>query len=115
CLNYKNLTGADFEEGNTNFVAFVGEDSWAGAGAGGYTTDGGATFHDFASGVNNPANYGGRIAVSANSQTMVWATSNANPPSGRYIPSYSTDLGATWHTCTGAPGTNCGYSIFNWN
>src|SRR5258708_3066259 len=107
--NQLELDGADYEEADPNFVAFVGAQGWNGAGGGGYTTDGGLTYQNFANPAPLPANHAGRIAVSANSPTIVCAT--------RYSPQnvyYSTDTGATWTLSAGLPASPAylGYSIF---
>ncbi|OIR15064.1 xyloglucanase Xgh74A precursor [mine drainage metagenome] len=103
----KNLTGGDFEEADPNFVAMAGVFQWNGSGSGGYSTDGGSTFHDFAS---NPVNYGGRIAVSATSRTMVWMAAGSGLGS-----SYSTDLGNTWAPCGGVnPQSLLQGNAFEW-
>ncbi len=81
-----NMTGVAVQETNPAFIARVGRVAWDGPGYAGYSTDGGANYTKWTS----PANAaGGRIAVAANSQTMVWVTQqNA---------SYrSTNLGVTW-------------------
>lgn len=104
------LTGADFQESDPNFVAFVGATGWNGPGAGGYTTDGGKTFVNFPSTDKLPANQGGRIAVSATSRKMVWATGYS-----AHKVYYSADTGATWKESTGLPEqapAHLGFSIF---
>jgi len=103
------IDGADFEEADPNFVAFVGAGGWNGPGNGGYTTDGGETFRSFANIETNPSNQGGRIAVSATSRNMVWATGWP-----AQAVSYSTDMGATWKASAGLPPSpaHLGGSIF---
>jgi len=104
------LDGADFEEADPNFAAFVGADGWSGPGGGGYTTDGGKTFQNFPDTAKLPPNQGGRIAISANSRNMVWAT--GYPAQNIY---HSSDMGATWTPCTGVPAkepVHLGGSIF---
>lgn len=104
------IDGADFQESDPNFVAFVGPTGWNGPGNGGYTTDGGETFVNFPNIEKNPPNQGGRIAVSATSRNMVWATGYS-----AHKVYYSTDTGATWKLSAGLPEekpVNLGWSIF---
>jgi len=104
------LDGADFQESDPNFAAFVGATGWNGPGSGGYTTDGGTTFVNFPNIEKNPPNQGGRIAISATNRTMVWATGYS--AQSVY---YSTDTGATWKPCAGVPEqtpVHLGFSIF---
>lgn len=104
------ICGGDFQESDPNFAAFVGEISWDGPGHGGYTTDGGVTFHNFSCDPAKVPNAGGRIAISATSRTMVWATGHAT----KWGVSYSTDNGATWQPSAGLPerAAFTGYRIF---
>ena len=104
------IDGADFQESDPNFVAFVGASGWDGPGSGGYTTDGGATFQNFPNIEKLPPNQGGRIAVSANNHNMVWDTGY----SAQKV-YYSNDLGVTWTASTGVPTetpVHLGFSIF---
>lgn len=88
-----NMTGVAIQETNPNFIARVGRHAWTGPGFSGYSTDGGASYKTWTC----PADAaGGRIAVSANSTTMVWVTQAG--------PSYrSTDLGTTWTKIASLP------------
>jgi len=98
-----NMTGVAVEETNPNFIARVGRVSWNGDGYCGYSTDGGTTYTLWKS----PAGAaGGRIAVSATSETMVWV-----PQTG---PAYrSTDRGTTWTLIASIPkGTFIGDNVF---
>jgi len=104
------IDGADFQESDPNFVAFVGATGWNGPGSGGYTTDGGVTYALFPNLEKTPPNQGGRIAVSATSRNMVWATGY----SAQKV-YYSTDTGATWIASAGLPAqepVHLGFSIF---
>lgn len=85
-------TSIDFQESNPNFVARVGSTRYAGSGGGGYSTNNGATWTAFP----NPPGIAGRIAVSAGSETMVWAPLIGSPL-------YSTDRGQSWTPGTGVP------------
>ncbi|MEY3898185.1 MAG: hypothetical protein RLZZ214_3706 [Verrucomicrobiota bacterium] len=88
-----NMTGVAVQESNPNFIARVGRISWDGAAYCGYSTDGGTTYNQWKS----PADAaGGRIAVSATSETMVWVTQQ----NGSYR---STDRGITWTPITTLP------------
>lgn len=81
-----NMTGVAVQETNPNFIARVGSHGWSGAGYAGYSTDGGATYTYWTcpSGARS-----GRIAVAANSETMVWVTQSGS--------SYrSVDRGQNW-------------------
>jgi len=81
-----NLTGVAIDEKNPDFIARVGRAGWDGPGYCGYSTDGGLTYKKWTS----PADAGGgRIAVSATSETMVWVTQQ----NGSYR---SDDRGSTW-------------------
>ncbi len=81
-----NLTGVAIQETNSNFIARVGRAGWDGPAYCGYSTDGGKTYTHWQS----PADAGGgRIAVSATSETMVWVTQQE----GSYR---STNRGVTW-------------------
>ncbi len=104
------IDGADFQESDPNFAAFVGASGWSGPGNGGYTTDGGESFVSFLNIEKNPPNQGGRIAVSATSRNMVWATGY----SAQKV-YYSTDTGATWKRSAGLPEetpVHLGFSVF---
>ena len=104
------IDGADFQESDPNFAAFVGACGWSGPGNGGFTTDGGETFVNFPNIEKNPPNQGGRIAVSATSRNMVWATGYS-----AHKVHYSTDTGATWKLSAGLPEetpVHLGFSIF---
>ena len=102
---YGNMTGVAIEEANPNFIARVGRHGWSGTGFAGYSTNGGSTYTYWTC----PSDAaGGRIAVSATSETMVWATQSG--------PCYrSVDRGTTWTKITSLPtdviggGTN----VFN--
>lgn len=81
-----NMTGVAVQETNPNFIARVGRISWDGAAYCGYSIDGGASYTLW----DSPADAaGGRIAVSATSETMVWLTQQ----NGAYR---SADRGVTW-------------------
>jgi len=79
----------DFAQNNPNFLALVES---VGTHDGGYSTNDGATWTEFAA---NPGS-GGTVAVSANGATIVWA------PSGKQA-YYSTNDGSTWTESTGGP------------
>jgi len=87
-------TGVAIQETNPNFIIRVGRTNWDGTGFGAYSTDEGKTYIAFSKIAGN----GGRVAISANSQTIVWATQQGTAY-------YSNDLGNSWNTCTGAPST----------
>jgi hypothetical protein len=88
-----NMTGVAVQETNPNFIARVGRISWDGAAYCGYSTDGGTTYTQWKS----PSDAaGGRIAVSATSETMVWVTQQ----NGSYR---STDRGNTWNAISTLP------------
>jgi hypothetical protein len=88
-----NITGVAVQETNPNFIARVGRISWDGAAYCGYSTDGGTTYTQWKS----PSDAaGGRIAVSADNETMVWVTQQH----GSYR---STDRGTTWSAVTTLP------------
>jgi len=82
-----NMTGVAFEETNPNFIARVGRVSWNGAGYAGYSTDGGASVYTKWTCPSGAA--GGRIAVAANTETMVWV-----PQGGSAY--RSTNRGVNW-------------------
>ena len=81
-----NISGVAVQETNPNFIVRVGRAGWDGPGYCGYSTDGGKTYKKWTS----PADAGGgRIAISTNSETLVWVTQQ----NGSYR---STDRGTTW-------------------
>lgn len=95
-------TGIDFQEANPAFLVRVGRHHWDGAGLGGYSTDGGRSYARFAV----VPGAGGRVAVSANSERIVWATQSG----GVYV---SRDRGGSWIAASGAPeGAVEGPSVF---
>ncbi|MET0263851.1 MAG: sialidase family protein [Rariglobus sp.] len=88
-----NLSGVAVQETNPLFIARVGREGWDGHGYCGYSADGGKTYVKWKS----PADAaGGRIAVSATNETMVWVTQQQ----GSYR---STDRGTTWTPITTLP------------
>lgn len=88
-----NMTGAAVQENNPNFIARVGRIGWDGSGYAGYSLNGGTSYSQFTipDGVA-----GGRIAISATSQTLVWV-----PQSG--APQRSTNRGTSWATIASLP------------
>ncbi|WP_438446362.1 sugar-binding protein [Gorillibacterium sp. sgz5001074] len=82
----------DFQESNPNFVARVGTTRYNYTGGGSYSTDNGVNWQAF----SQPPGIGGRIAVSAGSETIVWLPQYGSPQ-------YSTDRGQSWIAGTGAP------------
>lgn len=88
-----NITGVAIQETNPKFIARVGRVSWDGPGYCGYSTDGGETYQKWTS----PADAaGGRVVVSATSETMVWVTQQQ----GSYR---SADRGKTWSEIPSLP------------
>ncbi|MET0263460.1 MAG: DNRLRE domain-containing protein [Rariglobus sp.] len=81
-----NMTGVAIQETNPNFIARVGRVGWDGAGYAGYSTNGGTSYTQWTSPTDAA---GGRIAVSATSETMVWVTQQ----NGSYR---SANRGVTW-------------------
>lgn len=110
-LTYMLTTGIDFQETNPNFVVRVGTNGWQGSGDGGYSTDQGKTYTKF-TGKPWSTVSGGRVAVSATSETIVWL-----PRGYDSKPQVSADRGATWTTAAGAPSgaMGGGSSIFKYN
>jgi hypothetical protein len=86
-------TSIDFAEQNPSVVVRT---HW-GAARGSRSTNGGRSWTDFAT---HPAaadaNNVGAIAISANGSRLVWVSPG-------FAPFYSTDNGATWTQCSGAP------------
>jgi hypothetical protein len=110
---WNTISGADFEEANPRFVAFVGHTLNYAPGGGGYTTDG-MTYNVFPAVPEvgpdgESATFGGRIAVSADSQDLVWLTGST----GKVY--YSSDLGASWGA-SDFPGVwgLIAWHIFDW-
>jgi len=98
-----NMTGVAMQETNPNFIARVGRHGWSGSGYAGYSADGGSTYTYWTC----PSDAtGGRIAVSATNETMVWATQGG--------PCYrSADRGTTWTKITTLPtGSIGGANVF---
>lgn len=88
-----NMTGVAVQETNPDFIARVGRIGWNGSGYAGYSLDGGDTYIQF----NIPQGVaGGRIAISATCETMVWL-----PQSG--APQRSIDRGKSWQPITSLP------------
>ncbi len=92
-------TGVAFQETNPNFIARVGRHDWGGPGFMAYSTNGGTSYTN----VSSVPGTGGRIAISANSTTMVWATQNG----GVF---YSTNNGSSWSATSGLPSPIIGGS-----
>jgi xyloglucan-specific exo-beta-1,4-glucanase len=92
-------TGVAFQETNPSFVVRVARQGWNGVGRGAYSTDAGSTYTNFAS-IPGP---GGKVAVSAGSETIVWATQG-----GKVY--YSTNRGSAWTESAGAPSSVVGGS-----
>jgi hypothetical protein len=99
-------TSIDFAQSNPLIVARVGYSSGSagtnnqppGSLIGSYSTNGGASWTQFA---NNPAGVttgGGTIAVSADGSTFLWMPSDVGS-----APSYSTDQGTTWTAVANTP------------
>lgn len=88
-----NMSGSAVQETNPDFIARVGRIAWDGSGYAGYSADGGDTYTQF----NIPSGVsGGRIAISATSETLVWV-----PQSG--APQRSVDRGKNWQQITSLP------------
>lgn len=108
------LVSIDSSEANPNFVASVGgrrnaNNDYPDPGYGGYSTDDGKTWKEFASypqGFRKSQN--GRIAVSATSDRhIVWAPE-------KDVPYYSKDRGQTWQRSQGAPADTT-VVLWQWN
>ena len=80
------MTGAALQETNPDFIVRVGRRGWEGTGLGGYSTDGGLHYSQW---VVPSGMTGGRVAVSASSETIIWTTQ------GGYT-YRSADRGNTW-------------------
>ncbi|PUZ25410.1 hypothetical protein DCC81_14045 [Chitinophaga parva] len=96
------LTSTAVMESNPNFMVRVGRGGWQGKGLGGFSTDGGLHYTQW---ICPDSAGGGRIAVAANAETLVWV------PQG-YNPLYSTDRGAHWTKCGGFTGSAFGWDIY---
>ncbi|WP_438433423.1 fibronectin type III domain-containing protein [Gorillibacterium sp. sgz500922] len=110
-LAYMLTTGVDFQETNPNFVVRVGTNGWQGSGDGGYSTDQGKTYTKF-TGKPWSTVSGGRVAISATSETIVWL-----PRGYDAVPQVSTNRGVSWTSAVGAPSgaMGGGSSIFKYN
>lgn len=102
--------GLDYASSNPSFVASVM--NWSGIEKSGYSSDGGQTWHPFASDPPflSAGKLGGDIAVST-PQYMLWA------PGNNGVPYYTSDGGSTWHqgSFPGAPTsgtTGWGWSYY---
>ncbi|HEX8325443.1 MAG TPA: discoidin domain-containing protein [Tepidisphaeraceae bacterium] len=82
-------TGLDFAQNNPSLLVRTG-----GSGLGYYSLDGGTTWTAMAKPTGATA--GGKVAVSADGSTFVWAATGA-------AVSYSTNRGASWTASTGIP------------
>ncbi|MDJ1505694.1 Ig-like domain-containing protein [Xanthocytophaga agilis] len=98
-FNGVNTSGVAFQQTNPDFIARVGSDGWNGVAIGGYSTNGGLSYTKFPT-VPSSGSARGRVAVSANSQRIVWVTQGMITGGLTY---YSTNLGATWTASTGLP------------
>ncbi len=99
-----NSQGVAYQQTNPNFVARIASDGWgydntATLDRSGYSLDGGDTYTRF------PTSPGmrGRVAVAANSQTILWLTQKDNTGSGIGNVWRTTNLGTSWTKSTGAP------------
>lgn len=97
-----NMTGVAVRQNNPNFIARVGRHGWNGTAYAGYSADGGGTYAIFGSYPTGES--GGRIAIAATSETMLWATQ------GGYT-YRSTNRGGAWTKIASVPvsivpGTN---------
>lgn len=99
-----NMTGSAVQETNPDFIARVGRISWTGSGYAGYSLDGGDSYTQF----NIPSGVaGGRIAISASNETMIWI-----PQSG--VPQRSINRGLNWLPITSLPsGIITGDNVFS--
>ncbi len=103
------MTGAAVQETNPNFIVRVGRAGWNGPAYAGYSTNGGKNYTIFAKypSYHGSSGAGGIVAVSATSQTIVWATQ------GGYT-YRSTNLGGSWSVVKSLPmSINPGTSIFD--
>jgi hypothetical protein len=97
-------TSTDFAQNNPLLVVRVGRDSNtagtfnqpADSLVGGYSTDGGVTWTQFANNPTGVVNGQGTIAISADGATIVWM-----PGDSGLAAQYSTDKGTTWTAATG--------------
>lgn len=96
------LTGVAAMETNPNFIVRTGRGGWNGKGLGGYSTDGGLHYTQWTC---PDSATGGRIAVAAGNETIVWTPQGFNPL-------YSTDRGAHWTKCGGFTGSVFGWDIY---
>lgn len=88
-------TGVDFAQATPNMVAWVGYANHGEAGA--LSLDYGATWSAFATNPAGVVNGAGKIAMSADGTTMVWAASDSGVATA-----YSVNGGATWTASAGA-------------
>lgn len=88
-----NMTGVAIQESNPAFIARVGRRGWDGVGLGGYSLDGGSTYTQW---ICPPEAAGGRVAVAATNETMVWVTQHG-------ATWRSADRGATWKVIESLP------------
>src|SRR5258708_3312149 len=99
------MTGVAVQGNNPNFIARVGRHGWNGTGCAGDSADGGRSYSEFTTYPCGAA--GGRIAVAANTETMLWATQGG-------FTYRSTDRGASWAQSTGVPsGVVPGTTVFD--
>lgn len=103
--NSGNMVGVAVQETNPSFIARVGRRGWDGPAYGGYSTNGGDNYVIFST--YPPGESGGRIVVSATSETMIWA--------GQGGSAYrSVNRGGLWTKITSLPaGLVPGTTIFN--
>lgn len=100
--NLGDTTSIDFQESNPDFVVRVGSIRYANSGGGGYSLNNGDTWSAFSDQIGT----GGRVAVSADSETIVWV------PQGK-APYVSTNRGLSWTVSSGAP-SNTVHDFWVW-
>lgn len=88
-----NTNALDYAKNMPSTIVRVGSYAPSGAGFGGVSRDGGATWTQFTSQAGSTKG-GGSVAISADASTIVWAPFDV-------APAYSNDNGATWTSLAG--------------
>lgn len=102
-----NMSGVDIQYTNPDFIARTGSNGWNGPAEGGYSNDGGQTYHAFPTKPSGAVR--GRVAVSATSPVILWVSQGG----ATYV---SFNQGTSWTASAGVPNNVLGpgdiYTIY---
>jgi uncharacterized protein YjdB len=89
-----NMAGVDIQYTNPDFIARTGSNGWNGPAEGGYSENGGLSYTSFPTKPSGAVR--GRVAVSATSPVIVWASQGG----ACYV---TFNKGTSWTACAGVP------------